>query len=100
VSLPLLLDFSVLFCHSITPVQAQEVVWFSLDWKVPCVLYWISKDQKNLTEPLIQNPISSDVFGEDNCLARNGRKMITFTPLASEEMPSEGIQFTLLKMLR
>jgi len=78
------------FGFSITPVQAQEVVWFSLDWKVPCVLYWVSKELKGQSEPLIQNPITLDVFGEDNCLARNGRKMITFTPLSAEEMPTEG----------
>ncbi|CAB3370828.1 Hypothetical predicted protein [Cloeon dipterum] len=75
---------------SITPVQAQEAVWFSLDWKIPCVLYWISKELKSQPEPLIQNPITLDVFREDNNLAQSGRKMITFTPLSAEEMPSQG----------
>lgn len=76
---------------SITPVQAQEVVWFSLDWKVPCCLYWVNRQLREGPEPLVQNPITVDVFGEDECLARNGRKMITFTPLAADEMPAHGM---------
>ncbi|KAJ9580135.1 hypothetical protein L9F63_004208 [Diploptera punctata] len=77
---------------SISPVPAQEAIWFSLDWKIPCVLYWVNRDMtKNVVSP-IQNPITVDVFGEDNCLARNNgaRKMITFTPLAPDEMPGPG----------
>ena len=78
---------------SISPVPAQEAIWFSLDWKIPCVLYWVNRDlSKDMVSPL-QNPITVDVFGEDKCLARNNgaRKMITFTPLAAEEMPGPGI---------
>jgi PAB-dependent poly(A)-specific ribonuclease subunit 2 len=85
--------FLSLICYylfSISPVQAQEVVWFSLDWKVPCVLYWVNSELRTACEPQVMNPISLDVFGEDECLARNGRKMITFTPLAAEEMPAHG----------
>ena len=73
------------------PIVAQEVVWFNLEWKIPCVLYWIRSDLPPDFVPPIRNPISLDVFGDDKCLARNGgRKMITFTPLAADEMPSEG----------
>jgi hypothetical protein len=42
--------------------------------------------------PQVQNPLTVDVFFEDKCLARNNgaRKMITFTPLAADEMPGQG----------
>ncbi|XP_071446379.1 PAN2-PAN3 deadenylation complex catalytic subunit PAN2 [Hetaerina americana] len=76
---------------SIMPIVAPEVVWFNLEWKIPCVLYWMRSDLPSDFVSPIHNPISLDVFGEDKCLARNGgRKMITFTPLAADEMPSEG----------
>jgi hypothetical protein len=42
--------------------------------------------------PQVQNPLTLDVFFEDKCLARNNgaRNMITFTPLAADEMPGQG----------
>ncbi|PSN30631.1 hypothetical protein C0J52_22424 [Blattella germanica] len=77
---------------SISPIPASEVIWFSLDWKVPCVLYWMNRDTPKDLSPPVQNTTSIDVFGEDKCLARNNgaRKMITFTPLAADEMPGPG----------
>ncbi|KAJ4434124.1 hypothetical protein ANN_16444 [Periplaneta americana] len=77
---------------SISPVPAQEVIWFSLDWKIPCVLYWVNRDMPKNVVPPIENPLTMDVFCEDKCLARNNgaRKMITFTPLAADEMPGQG----------
>jgi len=76
----------------VTPVPQQEAVWFSLDWKVPCVLYWTNRDIPEDVAPPVINPITLDVFGEDNSLARNNdaRKMITFTPLMPDEMPAPG----------
>jgi hypothetical protein len=46
---------------------------------------------KNVVPP-VQSPLTVDVFFEDKCLARNNgaRKMITFTPLAADEMPGQG----------
>nr|CAD7205207.1 unnamed protein product [Timema douglasi] len=76
---------------SISPVSAQEVVWFSLDWKVPCVLYWTNHHFPATAVPPLHNPLTMAVFGEDECLARNsGRRLITFTPLALDEMPGKG----------
>ncbi|XP_023706705.1 PAN2-PAN3 deadenylation complex catalytic subunit PAN2 isoform X2 [Cryptotermes secundus] len=77
---------------SISPVPAHEVNWFSLDWKIPCVLYWVNRDMPENVVSKVQNPLTVDVFFEDKCLARNNgaRRMITFTPLAADEMPGQG----------
>jgi hypothetical protein len=42
--------------------------------------------------PRVQNPLTLDVFFEDKCVARNNgtKNMITFTPLAADEMPGQG----------
>ncbi|XP_033221398.1 PAN2-PAN3 deadenylation complex catalytic subunit PAN2 isoform X2 [Belonocnema kinseyi] len=75
------------FC--ISAVSAQEAVWFNLDWKVPCVLHYTAMPSP---EPaLFISPLTYDVFGEDNCIARSGgTRGITFTPLSTEEMPNKG----------
>ncbi|EFN73985.1 PAB-dependent poly(A)-specific ribonuclease subunit 2 [Camponotus floridanus] len=75
------------FC--ISPVTPQEAVWFNLDWKVPCVLHYTAIPAPEPTAYV--SPLTYDVFGEDKCIARSGgTRGITFTPLASDEMPKKG----------
>ncbi|XP_076249943.1 PAN2-PAN3 deadenylation complex catalytic subunit PAN2 isoform X1 [Rhynchophorus ferrugineus] len=75
---------------SICPVPAQEAVWFSLDWKIPCVLYYSSMELTNSKTDIYQ-PLSREVFTEDNCIARSGgTKGITFTPLHENEIVEAG----------
>lgn len=67
---------------SITSVPTHEAVWFSMDWKVPCVLYWRQRNcVRELSHPMAT--ISPDIF-----LA--GPKSATVLPLGSHEIPKEG----------
>lgn len=76
---------------SISAVTPQEAVWFNLDWKVPCVLYYTAVPSPQSAQFI--SPLTYDVFGEDKCVARSGvntTRGITFTPLTSDEMPTKG----------
>lgn len=46
---------------SISPVSIQEAVWFSLDWKIPCVLYYSSREIINAKSGI--SPPISKVIG-------------------------------------
>ncbi|XP_022189319.2 PAN2-PAN3 deadenylation complex catalytic subunit PAN2 [Nilaparvata lugens] len=73
---------------SVSPVNGQEAVWFSLDWKVPCILYFVDRSLEASLAPHT-NPITVDVLSEDISLARCG-KGITFVPLETDELPGPG----------
>lgn len=75
---------------SICLVPAKEAVWFSLDWKVPCVLYYSSPKVRN-SKTEVMTALNKDVFTQDACIARSGGTSgVTFTPLAESEMPQPG----------
>ncbi|XP_058837910.1 PAN2-PAN3 deadenylation complex catalytic subunit PAN2 [Topomyia yanbarensis] len=79
---------------SISPVSVQEAVWFTLDWKVPCVLFYTStalrNEQGENKECLTQyvNPFTNDLFTEPNSGEIRGDKH--FKPLGKNEIFQSG----------
>ncbi|XP_014242212.1 PAN2-PAN3 deadenylation complex catalytic subunit PAN2 isoform X2 [Cimex lectularius] len=68
---------------SITPVPYQEAVWFSMDWKIPCVFYFKQRTDYPSSSMVVQIPISPDVL-------INVPKCATIIPLSPQEIPKKG----------
>lgn len=78
------------FC--ISPVPIQEAVWFTLDWKVPCVLYYSGSELYNMEDPETKDPFidpfSLDMLKTPNNVGRLSN--VTFRSLSPTEMPKKG----------
>ncbi|BFG05341.1 PAN2-PAN3 deadenylation complex catalytic subunit PAN2 [Drosophila madeirensis] len=94
---------------SISPVSPQESVWFTLDWKVPCVLFYRSIEEESdsasspdSTEAPEESQPSEEAADSPVCLSNpflqdmvspissNLSTDATLKPLQSNEMPQSG----------
>lgn len=79
---------------TISPVTEQEAVWFTLDWKVPCVLFYTCVDIENETIMKIpKNIISRNPFidaEEQYNLLDDPSEPYSFKPLSVTDMPKVG----------
>lgn len=78
---------------SVSPVIGQEAVWFSLDWKVPCVLYWVSRNndltfdiESGVSEPVINAKVFTESVYLNSPLNSND-------VILAEEIPKPGILY-------
>ncbi|XP_015370348.1 PREDICTED: PAB-dependent poly(A)-specific ribonuclease subunit PAN2, partial [Diuraphis noxia] len=75
---------------SVSPVIGQEAVWFSLDWKIPCILYWVSRNNEvniDIGSDASDPVITAKVFTESVYLnsSSNSNDVIL-----DEEIPKSG----------
>lgn len=83
---------------SISPVTSQESVWFTLDWKVPCVLFYnsVNLDDEtesstttvdSETETKLRNPFLQDMLSP---IHPSVKSETLFKSLQPNEMPKAG----------
>lgn len=80
---------------SISPVPIQEAVWFTLDWKVPCVLYYSSLEVFNLEDSQLSDlgidPFTRDQMRDASASGTNVRPSSSVCrPLSPNELPKRG----------
>ncbi|KAL5006813.1 hypothetical protein ScPMuIL_015619 [Solemya velum] len=77
-------DFSIL------PIEEPEAISFNLDWKVPCMFYFVRRELTKHHNISVTNPFTFDLLFDDVALKNPKRRKITFTPLQPEELPHKG----------
>ncbi|XP_070565894.1 PAN2-PAN3 deadenylation complex catalytic subunit PAN2-like [Ptychodera flava] len=78
-------DFAIL------PIEPHEAVQFNLEYKIPCILYFIRRDLTDDYDCSITSPIEASVLLAEASLAKGAMKQhITFTPLQANELPEQG----------
>ncbi|XP_068742423.1 PAN2-PAN3 deadenylation complex catalytic subunit PAN2-like, partial [Montipora capricornis] len=75
---------------AITPISPNDAVYFSLDWKIPCAVVFTRRDINSRHETTISQRIDDSVLYQDVSLVRRGSISREFTPLGTDELPSEG----------
>nr|XP_006819096.1 PREDICTED: PAB-dependent poly(A)-specific ribonuclease subunit 2-like [Saccoglossus kowalevskii] len=76
---------------AIAPIDKHEAVQFNLEWKVPCVLYFLRRDLNEDYECTITSPIKASSLLAEPSMAKAGMKQhIAFTPLQASELPEPG----------
>lgn len=83
---------------NINPIGLDEAPWYTLDWKVPCVLFYTSSESRataqaaaaaaTATAPAqLINPFVQDYFTQQSAKKRYD---LTFKPLTAAEVPKAG----------
>lgn len=81
---------------NINPIALDEAPWYTLDWKVPCVLFYTSAESRResreaaaVEQPpaLLVNPFVQDYFTQQSAKKRYD---LTFKPLTADEVPKAG----------